>query len=376
MRINTVDCSPKGIFSDPEEKYLKYEQLFKHSPELIIITDERLRVTNVNNAAPHLLGNSIKALLEEQRLDFIHPDDRCVLFRNIVRAKQQQDPLLFELRYKHQTGEYLDLSISLVWDGKFKSFYAIVRDISLTKKAELEMKKALELEKGSLELRSNFVSMASHQFKTPLTTIQSSVELAEIFLHRNKPEAITAHLEKIKKEVFKMSFLVTNVMIMAKNEESKIRFNPERADIVKFISDLLSGERSLQSFDLNKVKVNEFGERRQLFFDQSLMYNIIINLLSNAIKYSGGQQSPEINIFFEPKEIVIEIVDYGIGIPENEVPKLFESFYRASNAYQIEGSGLGLVVVKEFVEKQNGTISVRTKLNKGTTFSIAFNDHE
>jgi PAS domain S-box-containing protein len=254
---------------------------------------------------------------------------------------------------------------------KQKRISLLIQDISERKESEFEIKKALEKEKELNELKSRFVSMTSHEFKTPLTCIKSSAEIMEMYLDNlsNNEIKFRKHLESINHEINRLTTLMNDVLVLGKIESDKMGCNKEEIDLIG-ISNLVLERQQLKYQLDSKIKLHLIGQTRLVLADKMQIDHILDNLVSNAIKYSAGKPVPEVSIEFLNNEFQIEVKDFGIGIPEDEKPQLFQSFYRAKNVENIDGTGLGLVIIKNFVNLHGGEISFETEENKGTIFHI------
>lgn len=249
----------------------------------------------------------------------------------------------------------------------------LANTINIRKKAEEDLRRALEKEKELTELKSRLVSMTSHEFRTPLTTIQANAELLSIKLgnvigdHKDK---LDKHLGRITSEISKLTRLMDDILLMGRFESGKITFQPQAMDLVNFLRDIIQVKSNWN--DEREVRLEVKGQVRSFSGDAALLTHVFTNLISNALKYSKDAAAPEMSLIFEPDGVRVELRDFGIGIPEEEKGKLFQTFYRASNASGIQGTGMGLVVVKQFVEIHGGSINIESKENSGTTVTISF----
>lgn len=238
------------------------------------------------------------------------------------------------------------------------------------KRAEEEIRKALVKEKELNELKSRFVSMTSHEFRTPLGTILSSAELLEKYRIRWTEEKQTTHLQRIQTAVKHMTEMLNNVLTLGKAEAGKLEFNPTFIDLERFCRDLVDG---FQLEEENQQRIifhsDSFGDRA--FVDEKLLRHILTNLLCNALKYSSQESSVELSLKYEENQAVFQVRDWGIGIPSSDQKRLFESFHRASNVGNIQGTGLGLAIVKNCVDLQGGRISISSQVGVGTTFTVS-----
>ena len=239
-------------------------------------------------------------------------------------------------------------------------------------KKKLEISLAKEKELG--DLKSRFVSTASHQFRTPLTVIQSSVGLLDMHLEiandKLKP-VLGKATARIKDEVVRMTNLMNDVLILGKIEARSLKPVLEKVDIIPLINSIISSHNEIQT-DKRKTKLNQIGSSFELILDVNLFEHAFSNLLSNAFKYSNGREAPKVSVIFEKSRFQLIIRDFGIGIPVSEVNSLFEPFYRGSNVGEVSGTGLGTAIVKEYVELMNGEINFKSKENIGSEFNITF----
>ncbi len=235
-------------------------------------------------------------------------------------------------------------------------------DYSLIKEKELGL------------LKTSFVSMASHQFKTPLAVIQSNAELYEMLASSGKiiePEKYAKVTSRIVGAVASMTNLIDEVLVLGKVTSGNVAYTPENLDLVDFCEKLAEEFNSIQADGRSLGFVKE-GDPIKLQLDPILLTHSLSNLISNAFKYSAGKENPQLSIHFKPTEVVLSVKDYGLGIPEEEQLKLFTPFFRANNAVDIKGSGLGLNIAKEYVEVNKGQISAKSILGEGSCFEITF----
>jgi len=239
----------------------------------------------------------------------------------------------------------------------------------LLQKNREELRASLEKEKELGELKSRFVTMASHEFRTPLSTILSSASLVSKYNGGDQLEQRTKHLERIKYSVNNLTAILNDFLSIGKLEEGKVHCNPSEFDMVSFASELTSEMRELTKRGQTITHVDERAESK-VVLDKNLTRNICINLLSNAIKYSDEGK----NILFKTGvtggKLEISVTDQGIGIPETEQQHIFDRFFRANNAVNIQGTGLGLNIVKKYAELMGGQIFFTSQQGKGTTFHV------
>lgn len=243
-------------------------------------------------------------------------------------------------------------------------------DITERKQAEQEIRDALERQKELNELRSRFVAMTSHEFRTPLATILSSAELLKYYSDRLPTEEKAAVLQSIETSVHRMTRMLDRVLLIGKVEAHMLEFNPQKIDLVALCHGLVEEAQTQLPDSTCTVRTNLADGIGWGVYDEKLLGHIFGNLLSNAIKYSPNGGDVGFNIYRQDHDIIFEVSDQGIGIPSEEIPHLFESFHRSSNVGNIQGTGLGLAIVKNSVDLHGGRIEVRSELGKGTSFRV------
>lgn len=248
------------------------------------------------------------------------------------------------------------------------------------------MAQALQQERELNELKSNFIAIASHQFRTPLTTISSSAELLERYRQRFSEEKQLTHLSRLQTAVGQMTQLLDDVLLVGKAGAGRLEFNPTPIDVVQFCQDLVE-ELQLSNKNQHGITFTHQGNCKKTvegatglppLLDEKYLRHIFDNLLSNAMKYfpDGGTVRFELTCFSDrvsqrsADRAVFKVQDEGIGIPPEDIPHLFESFHRARNVGTIQGTGLGLAIVKQCVDLHGGEILVESEVGSGTTFTV------
>lgn len=255
------------------------------------------------------------------------------------------------------------------------------------KQAEGEVRKALSREKELTELKSRFISMTSHEFRTPLTTILSSAELLEHYTNQWTQEKKLTHLHRIQTAVKHMTKLLNDVLIIGKADAGKLEFNPAPLELENFCRNLVEElqlndtnqhaitftcSQGNENFHVGEVSANlgSNASPPHPSLDEKLLRQILENLLSNAIKYSPPGSTVEFTLSRFPNQAVFQVQDRGMGIPSEDQKLLFETFHRASNVGTISGTGLGLAIVKRCVDIHQGQIAMESEVGAGTTFTV------
>lgn len=237
------------------------------------------------------------------------------------------------------------------------------------KEFEMMLRKSLEKEHELNEMKSRFISTTSHEFRTPLTAVLSSTELLQRFGTKWSDEKKNEHFNRIISSVGYLTHLLDDILTLNRTESGKISFNPEKLNLHQFVQECLA-DADLLIEDNHNLKLNYKSKQKEFVLDPKLMKFIFNNLLSNGIKYSPDGGVVTLNISKDKKHLVIEVSDEGIGIPSEDLDKIFDSFYRTKHGEDIAGTGLGLAIVKRAVELHNGEIKVVSELGKGTTFIV------
>lgn len=238
------------------------------------------------------------------------------------------------------------------------------------KERERELELSLEKEKELNALKSRFVSMASHEFRTPLSTILSSIELVEAYDKEVHSDKRSKHINRIKTSVKNLTEILKDFLSLSRLEEGKITTEPENFLFSEFCSDVLDELGNLLKHGQKFIYENKIVDQ-EVFLDKKILRNILINLISNAIKYSDEGKPIHCKTEIENNQLLIDIADQGKGIPEEDQVHLFTRFFRARNVENIQGTGLGLNIVKRYLDLLNGTISFKSKEGIGTTFYIS-----
>ena len=339
----------------------------------------------------------------ENYVNLLHPEDRQSASEAVNKAIKHKEEYKLIQRRVFENGKEIYVEcrgqLGLGKDGKVNRLYGICIDVTdkieiervkedFTKKLEEKVKErtakliksekklrtSLMKEKELGQLKSSFVSTASHQFRTPLAIIQSNVGLLEMFANKKSQEEFEKYKKvnnRITGAISKMTELMDNVLILGESTSGNVHYNPKYLNVVG-VCEQLAEEFNDVPIKGRTIRALTIGEPYNVYLDSKLLTQVLANLINNAFKYSLGKKNPELVIDFRAKELVISVKDYGIGIPKAEVLKLFQPFFRANNVTEIKGTGLGLSIAKEYVEINNGEIAVQSILGEGSCFEITF----
>lgn len=365
----------------------RFRQLAENIKEVFWITSpDRTQVIYVSPRYESVWNRSSEQLYEQPRswLDAIHPEDRKRVLALLEISEGQE----YEQEYRIVRA---DKSICWIRDrgfpvkdetGQVYRIAGISEDITIRKLAEEEIYKALQRERELSELKTSFVAMTSHEFRTPLTTIQSSVDLLESYYDKLSKEKQLTHFKRISISVERMHQMLKDILLLAEAEAGKLHFNPAPIDLAKFCWGLVE---DLEQNAQNPPTLSNVEPKNRISFtvqstpatpdilpliDEKLLRQILTNLLSNALKYSDFGSTIQFDLKYLEEKVIFRIQDQGIGIPTADQVYLFDSFYRASNSGTIQGTGLGLAIVKQCVDLHQGKITVDSVEGVGTTFTV------
>jgi PAS domain S-box-containing protein len=341
----------------------KYRFIAENTSDLVVQHQFNGIVKYISNNCGRITGYSAEELLDKDPYQFIHPDDiQEIVTKHNNILNLRNEVITFRFLKKNQEYVWFETSVKIIRDS---ADYVIgiqtsSRDITQRLKYQEEVKLALEKQSELNDLKSGFVTMASHQFRTPLSVIYSNIELLNLKVNQsiNKKEIKTI-TGRITSEVDRMTELMNNILLFGENESNKLKIDLKKIAFSEFI------ERVIETYyqnekDGRKLIVSTIGTEQKIETDERLLIHILTNLISNAFKYSKGCQNPELLITYLDHNYTIEIIDYGIGILPEENKHLFKSFFRGSNTSNIKGSGLGLIVAKQFTELLKGTINIQS----------------
>lgn len=250
-----------------------------------------------------------------------------------------------------------------------RSVHELEKEVEVRKRAEEEARKSLEKERELNELKSKFVSIASHEFRTPLSTIMSSASLVSQYRQKGELDKIDKHTARIKSNVNHLTAILNDFLSLGKLEEGRVEINIETINIHEFLQEVQEELKSSIKPG-QRIVVEEPSEPRPLKVDPRILRNILFNLISNASKYSNENKKIYLSCEFTDQALRISVRDEGIGIPEDDKKHMFDRFFRASNAINIQGTGLGLNIVKRYIDLLNGSIDFESEYGKGSTFII------
>ena len=402
------------LIDDDEEDYIITRDLIEDIPQRkykldwVANYEEALSLFDENKFDVYLvdykLGNHIglDIILEAQKKNISAPfilltgmanielDEEAMkagasdyLVKGTITATELDRAIRYSLEHSNNIAKTRSLNHELEMRvaQRTQELQGVVRALELTntslenrvienKRTEEQLRIALEKSKELNELKSRFISMTSHEFRTPLTTILSSTQLLHKYFLKQDPEPFERHIKKIKQSVNNLTELLEYFLSAERLEEGKVLLHPSEFDIVRLFQDHLA-----EMSDITKPNQTiSFLANVPSFivnFDKKISRTIIQNLVSNAIKYSHENTLIEVSFTASMHDIVFSVSDQGIGIPKDEQEYLFDRFYRAKNAFNIQGTGLGLNIIKKYIDLMHGTLAFNSQLGSGSVFTVS-----
>ena len=355
----------------------RFEALFNSASMAIIVVDSKGVIAMANNYANTLFAytneSMVGQLLEKlipQRHHAKHVGHRDGYIEK-PNARTMGLGMTLSAQKKDGTEFPVEISLGHFETGEDKFAIAFIADITKRKLNEEKIiAQQVEMEKGKEinDLKSRFVSMASHEFRTPLSTILSSISLLSKYTSTEDQSKRDKHIDRIKSSVKTLTDILNEFLSLGRIEEGKVEMNPEIFELDEFIH-TVNNEMSVLLKPGQQFIFNHKGNT-QTYTDTNLLKHIMINLLSNAIKFSPENASITIDTEVTTTHTKIAITDKGIGIPAADQVHLFERFFRATNVTNIQGTGLGLHIVGRYVELLNGTINYNSEFENGSRFIL------
>lgn len=346
----------------------RYEFLVKTSLNGFWVSDAEGHILEVNDAYCSMTGYSREKLLTMRIADLEVLESEEINREHIQKVKLHGWDR-FESKHRCANGKIIDVEISVVFISTQKILLTFLNEITDRKYLEVEIKNNLEKEKELNMLKSRFIAVVSHEFRTPLAGIQSGIQLLERYGYKWDDTKKQDIYNDIYKSIRYTNMLLDDVSLIGKDESGKVTFNPSLSKIEEICLLSIEGVKAIHE-DAASINFSIVPESISSFADESLLRHILNNILSNSVKYSAPGSIVDFTVRIASGNIVFTVSDHGIGIPENDLEHIFETFHRASNVDTIKGTGLGLSIVKRCVELHEGTIKIESKLNIGTTITV------
>jgi PAS domain S-box-containing protein len=353
------------------ESEAKYRKVVENVNEGILVTAAG-RILYANPRALELTGLDDETAKSRPFIEFIHADDReRVLGNHLRRLKGETVENHYQFRVIHRSGDVRWLEISAVvfeWQDAPATLNFLI-DVTERRQIEQDMRAALARERELSELKSRFVAVASHEFRTPLAAILSSIELLDDYAPRLPDIERKEIVGLVKDAVWRMNRMIEQVLLTSKLEAGKFAFEPQALSIPDLLAQV-AAEMDQAHHQASRIAMRCEGVEQVRMVDGKLLSHILVNLLGNALKYSPPDSAVSCTATGDGQSLLLSIADRGIGIPAADLPRLFESFHRGTNVGNIPGTGIGLHIVKECVELHLGSIQVQSEPGQGATFHV------
>lgn len=405
------------LFVDPEA----FREIFESMSEGIIIVDENGKIVIANPVSEQIFGYEtdelagvdLEALLpvryRSRHINFregfnSNPEPRRMGFGRDLKALRKDGsefPVEISLSFTRVKGQLLVMAFISDISQRKKAEEALKRseeqllvyaaelerkvearthalndtisrleqEVRERKKAEDEVRKAFERERDVNDLKSKFVSIASHEFRTPLSAVLSSASLINQYKEKGELEKVSKHVTRIKSSVNHLTSILNDFLSLGRLDEGKIDVNYELIAVNDFLNEVR--EELLETLRPNQdIMIREASSSTVINSDVRILRNIFFNLISNASKYSPAGKKIYVEVHERDNDVTFDITDEGIGIPEQDFKHMFDRFFRASNAGDTQGTGLGLNIVKRYVELLEGSVNFSSRYGEGSTFSV------
>lgn len=375
-----------------ETEVLDYKHALDESA-IVAITDQKGIIRHVNDNFCKISKYSREELLGKDHRIINSGYHSKEFIRNLWVTIAHGKIWRGELRNKAKDGSFYWVDTTIVpflnEKGKPYQYLAIRSDITQRKLAEeqllrineelenkvkertLELTQALGKEKELNEMKSRFVSIASHEFRTPLSAILSSTSLVEHYTNPEQEDKRKKHIDRIKSSVRNLTSILDDFLSLEKLEQGKVEAHSSEFNLKEFVQDAIDEMDGMVRRKNQKINFHHSGTG-DVCQDKKILHNVLLNFLSNAVKYSPDGKEIHVTTEVRDEMAKLSVRDEGIGIPAEAQKHLFDKFFRAKNATNIQGTGLGLNIVKRYVELLDGTISFNSEENVGTTFTIEF----
>lgn len=353
----------------------KFRMLNAAAPIASVITDQTGKILLINELSEALFGYSRNELIG-QSIDVLVPEDVRPAHTHLrdgyaanPRMRHMGNGLELFAQRKDGSEFPVEIKLSYIKIQTGIMVIAFIVDITERKKAEDALLQAFEKERELSDLKSRFVSMSSHEFRTPLANILAMTETLSSYRHKMNDGQISDRLDSIRGQVNRLKGIMDDVLQLTRIQAKRIEFQPLDMDLDAFCREVLA-ELKHRTDVHHQINYTCLVTPPVAKLDKKLIRQILDNLLSNALKYSTADRPIDVQLTYQDEVLILSIHDQGIGIPDADTKHLFEPFHRASNVGTISGTGLGLVIAKEAVEMHSGTIDVQSRVGQGTTITI------
>ncbi len=351
----------------------RIEAMFESSSDAMLLVDLTTGVQHANTAFRELYGADMISVGTSLG-NLAHQDDLLVMAEALMKTVETQGINRVEIRARRADGTifYAEIGMAYIKQSpqESPSIICSIRDVTQRRESEQALERALAQEKELSDLKTHFVSTASHEFRTPLTAILATADTLSLYRQRMDDSQIEMRLQKIRQQVGYMKSLMDDILQLSRIESRGMDFHPTEAVLDDLIRDII------EDFESNPDCAGRVRFSRAQTtpvtgqIDSQMIRHIISNLISNGLKYSQSPSPVDVDLRTDAGYAVITVRDYGIGIPSSDLKHLFQPFFRATNVREIPGTGLGLTIAHEAVKAHGGSITVQSDMETGTTFVV------
>lgn len=354
---------------DSSEKALILSTVGDHSPDTIVVLDEEFQIRFLSPGFKKHFKMNVKDEVARNKI-------RNIITKTLTPKYFQSDNQYrsrIKILLKNNEDRWLETSINIFEGQGDKKIIAFIRDVTVQVKSEHSLRDSLRKEKEFKDFLSDFMSIVAHEFKTPLATIMSSLDISEYYLSESSDmhgdsQNLNKHIQKMRSEVENLHKIVVNSLAFEKYIKENATIKSKKLKLNNFV---ISTLKQYGYFDQIQFST-DFSDDYEVKWDEFLMQTTIVNLVSNALKFNKGSVDPKVYLMKDESGLKILIEDFGVGISKKDLPFIFTPYFRGSNARDVEGTGLGLIAVKNFVKLHGGQVNVDSIEGEGTKVQVLF----
>ena len=372
--LRQLNLSLEQRVAERTSELARFARILDLTPDFVGMCDLEQRIIYINRTGRQLANLAPDVSVDHLHVSNFHPKWAYdVIDREAMPTALRDGMWTGEAALLDHTGKEIPVSAACIVirsaDGTPQFGATIMRDLSERQRIQQELERALQQERELGEMKTNFVALVSHEFRTPLGVIMSAVEVLQRYFERLSPEKRARHLEMIFRSTRNLASLIEEVLLLSRVEEGRMQFTPVPVDLEKLFRSICDELRSATS-GACPIRLTIDGSLAGAVSDEAVLRHILNNLLSNAVKYSESGRNVDFHAERTGDQLVLTIRDRGIGIPLEDQARLFTSFTRGGNVGSRPGTGLGLVIVQRCVQLQNGSLQLTSEVGRGTTVTI------
>jgi PAS domain S-box-containing protein len=363
LQIKQLEASQKEL-SDSE---LKYRHIIENTSDALIVTQNNL-IKFCNDVFSNMTGFSKQEIINHSIYELFNFDNKELvkeIIDELFESGKSTDILDTIIHTKTMESIWVEIRMNVIPNPEGHESVIMFSDIDKRKKLEMKMLDALQKEKELGDLKSSIIATISHEYRTPLTIMQTSTDLLRIYYRQKNDEKFNKGIIRINDAIARMIKFLEDIVLLGKIESRNIDLRFDKTDVMQFFNDIISNIKD-KNYKNHIINVEYKVKSKNIYLETTLMIEIISRLLSNAINYSPDGSEINLNVGYEDNELSVTINDNGSGIEKDKLNKIFEPFNRVVNSEAQSGTGFGLTIVKGCIEALNGKIKIDSKPNLGT----------